>query len=170
MSAVSPVKQFSCPFNHLAPEVLSQIEEESELVRYELGARLLTPNLRSPGLLLLLQGEVRILATLSNQRSITLDRRGPGQMMGWVSLLRGESCELIQASEPCVCLLIPSDALVTAWRASEPFLQFFLERSTPSELSYVLLRALADLNAPPADEESWLRQAIARAKLHSGLA
>ena len=89
--------------------------------------------------------------------------------MGWVSLLRGESCELIQASEPCVCLLIPSDALVTAWRASELFLQFFLERSTPSELSYVLLRALADVNAPPADEESWLRQAIARAKLHSGV-
>ena len=171
MSSVSPVKQLlsTAPFNHLAPEVLAQIEEESELVRYELGARLLTPNLRSPGLLLLLQGEVRILATLSNQRSITLDRRGPGQMMGWVSLMRGESCELIQASEPCVCLLIPSDALVTAWRASEPFLQFFLERSTPSELSYVLLRALSDVNAPPADEESWLRQAISRAKLHSGV-
>ena len=42
MSAVSPVKQLlsTAPFNHLAPEVLAQIEEESELVRYELGARL----------------------------------------------------------------------------------------------------------------------------------
>ena len=49
------------------------------------------------------------------------------------------------------------------------FPSVFLERSTPSELSYVLLRALADLNAPPADEESWLRQAISRAKLRSGV-
>jgi ATP-binding cassette subfamily B protein len=170
MAAVSPVKQLlsTAPFSSLGLDVLAQIEESSELVRYELGARLLTPKLRSPGLLVLLQGEVRILSTLSNQRTITLDRRGPGQMMGWVSLLRGESCELIQASEPCVCLLIPSDSLVSAWRTSEEFLQFFLERSTPSELSYVLLSALSDVNAPPADEESWLRQAVSRVQLHSG--
>ena len=170
MAASSPVKQLlaTAPFSSLDSTTLEHIEESSELVRYELGARLLTPNLRSPGLLLLLQGEVRILALLSNQRTITLDRRGPGQMMGWVSLLRGESCELIQASEPCVCLLIPSDLIINAWRSFPEFLQFFLERSTPSETSHVLLRAFSEFNAPPGDEESWLRQAVSRAQVVSG--
>ena len=77
MSAVSPVKQLlsTAPFNHLAPEVLAQIEEESNWF-VTLGARLLTTNLRSQDYYCF--RAVRILATLSN-RSITLDRRGPGR-------------------------------------------------------------------------------------------
>lgn len=171
MAAQSSLKQLlaTTPFNTLDSDILEKLEEHSELVRYELGARLLNTTFASPGLLLLLQGEVRLLATLSNQRTITLDRRGPGQLMGWVSLLRGDSCELVQASEPCVCLLIPAGLLIESWRANKQFLDFFLARSTPSEVAYVLLRALRFLQAPPADEEAWLLQGLKKAQVISGI-
>ena len=170
MTALPQVKKLlaTSPFITLDKDILGKFEQRSELVRYELGARILNTTLASPGLLLLLQGEVRLLATLSNQRTITLDRRGPGQLMGWVSLLRGDSCELVQASETCICLLIPADLLIEAWRDNQQFLDFFLSRSTPSEVAYVLLRALNFVNAPPADEEAWLLQGLQKTQVVSG--
>jgi len=157
----------SAPFDQLGPELIARFEEQCELVRYELGARILSPEQASPGLLVLLQGEVRLMATLGNGRTITLERRGPGQLLGWVALLRGEPCELVQASDPSVCLLVPATLLLQAWNQSKEFLQFFTNRSAPSELASVLLEHLRQLPAPPADEEAWLRQALERSRIIS---
>lgn len=157
----------SAPFDQLPAAISARVEEQSEIVRYELGARLLSTQQMPPGLLVLLQGEVRLMATLSNGRTVTLDRRGPGQLLGWVSLLRGGSCELVQAAEPCACLLIPSTLVVDGWRQSSAFLKFFASRSTPSEQAAVLMAQFRNLLAPPADEESWLRQAVERSRIIS---
>ena len=157
----------SAPFDQLTPDLSSRLEEQCEVVRYELGSRLLSPQQAPPGLLVLLQGEVRLMASLSSGRTITLDRRGPGQLLGWVSLLRGVPCELVQASETCVALLVPAPLLLECWRQSEAFLQFFANRSTPSELASVLLAHFLELPAPPADEEAWLRQAVKRSRILS---
>jgi len=157
----------SAPFDQLPAAITARIEEQGEIVRYELGARLLSPQQMPPGLLVVLQGEVRLMATLSSGRTVTLDRRGPGQLLGWVSLMRGNSCELVQAAETCACLLIPSNLLVDGWRQSDAFLQFFANRSTPSELAAVLMAHFRTLVAPPADEESWLKQAVERSRILS---
>ena len=100
------------------------------------------------------------MAMLSSKRVITMERRGPGQLLGWVSLLRGQPCELVQASEPCVCLLIPVDLLLECWKTSPEFLNFFTNRTSASELSSCLLSQYKNFLAPPVDEEQWLKHAI----------
>jgi HlyB family type I secretion system ABC transporter len=157
----------SAPFDTLPTDLSARLQEQCELVRYELGARLLSLQQLPPGLLIVLQGEVRLMASLSTHRTITLERRGPGQLLGWVSLLRGMASELVQASETCVCLLVPAELFLQACRQCEGFLNFFASRSTPSELASVLLKHIDQLVAPPADEESWLRQAIERSRIYS---
>lgn len=167
MTASASISQLlnTKPFDQLDPELRSRLEERSELLRYELGARILTPEQLPPGLLVLLQGQVRLMARLSNGRTVTMDRRGPGQLLGWVSLLRGSGCELVQASEPCVCLLIPADLLIDGWRSCPSFLSFFSSRTTPSELAYVLLAHHNTFVAPPADQERWLQQALEKCRI-----
>ena len=140
------------PFTLLPQNLLTCVEERSELIRYELGARILSPEQLPPGLLVVLQGDVRLMARLSSKRVITIDRRGAGQLLGWVSLLRGQACELVQVSEPCVCLLIPVDLLLECWRNSSEFLGFFVNRTTPSELASSLLDQYKTFLAPPIDE------------------
>jgi HlyB family type I secretion system ABC transporter len=153
------------PFALLPKEKRAQLEERSELVRYELGTRILNNNQMPPGLLILLQGEVRLMTQLTSGRMLTMARRGPGQLFGWVSLLRGGACEIVQASEPCICLIIPSGYLLSAWKASNEFLSFFSNRTTPCELASVLQAHAKGFIAPPADEEQWLIQAVDRSRV-----
>ena len=167
MAAPASVRQLlnNTPFTLLPENLRTCLEERSELVRYELGARILSPEQFPPGLLVVLQGDVRLMARLSSKRVITIDRRGPGQLLGWVSLLRGHSCELVQVSEPCVCLLIPVDLLLECWRSSKDFLAFFVDRTTPSELAASLLGQYNSFLAPPIDEEQWLKQAVEKSRI-----
>lgn len=162
MAAPDSLKKLftAAPFNLLASEWLERFESESELIRYELGARILNPRQMPPGILILMRGEIRLMACLSNQRTITLDRRGPGQLIGWTSLLRNDPCELVQASEPCVFVLIPARLVVDAWVANDKFRSFFDGLSSPSEIAHTLSSCFENFNAPPANEESWLREAL----------
>ena len=169
MAASASVRQLlnNQPFTLLPQNLLTCVEERSELIRYELGARILSPEQLPPGLLVVLQGDVRLMARLSSKRVITIDRRGAGQLLGWVSLLRGQACELVQVSEPCVCLLIPVDLLLECWRNSSEFLGFFVNRTTPSELASSLLDQYKTFLAPPIDEDQWLKQAVEKSKVVS---
>ena len=164
MAAPDSLKKLftAAPFTLLASEWLERFESESELIRYELGARILNPRQMPPGILILMRGEIRLMACLSNQRTITLDRRGPGQLIGWTSLLRNDPCELVQASEPCVFVLIPARLVVDAWNSNDKFRTFFDGLSSPSETAYTLSSCFENFNAPPANEESWLREAISK--------
>ena len=155
------------PFQLLEHDLRARLEERSELIRYELGARVLSPEQSPPGLLVVLQGEVRLMASLTSNRLITMEKRGPGQLLGWVSLLRGQSCELVQVSEPCVCLLIPGDLLQECWQSSPDFLKFFCKRTSPSELAFVLLNQYKQFLTPPVDEEQWLKQSLLKSRIIS---
>ena len=167
MVASASVRQLlnANPFQLLQADLRARLEERSELVRYELGARILSPDQSPPGLLVVLEGDIRLLARLNSNRVITIDRRGPGQLLGWVSLLRGQPCELVQVSEPCVCLLIPVDLLQECWQSSPEFLEYFSLRTTPSEIAFVLLAQYKQLLSPPIDEEQWLNQSLEKTRI-----
>ena len=83
MAASAPVRQLlnTKPFQLLEGDLIARLEERSELVRYELGARVLSPEQSPPGLLVVLQGDVRLMARLNSNRVITMERRGPGQLL-----------------------------------------------------------------------------------------
>ncbi len=114
-----------------------------------------------------MQGEVRVLSQLSSGRTITLDRRGSGQLLGWISLLSKSSVEYIQASDQCVCLLIPSMGIQEALKSNNAFYDYFDSKVSLSESLFVLDKVFKTLLCPPSDEEAWIRQIVKRTVVQS---
>ena len=104
-----------------------------------MGQRILRSDTLPDRIYLVLSGTVRLLAETS-QGSRTLDRRGSGQMLGWVSLFRAEPCEWVIASEETVLLAIPSSIFVACLEANPRFCGEFAQLSSRHELDWVLSR------------------------------
>lgn len=97
-------------------------------------------------------GQARVLGY--DQRSQTpasLQVAGPGQVLGWASLVRGEGCETAIASSEVICITIPAAAFLS-YVDKEPVLrQAFRDRAAVSELFELLSlelqrRALGTVN------------------------
>ena len=89
-----------------------------------MGQRILRPDTMPSQVFLVLSGTVRLLAE-TPRGSRSLDRRGQGQLIGWVSLLRATPCEWVLASEETVLLGLPAKNLLIAWNPMLPFLRLW---------------------------------------------
>ena len=127
------------PFNRLEKDEQSIFFAEAKLFKCELGQRILRSDTLPDRIYLVLSGTVRFLAETS-QGSRTLDRRGSGQMLGWVSLFRAEPCEWVIASEETVLLAIPSATFVACLEANNNFCREFANLNSRHELDWVLSR------------------------------
>ena len=125
------------PFNQLANNERSLLFRNTKILTCEIGQRILRPDKISDRIFFLLSGKIRLLAEDSTS-SRTLDVRGPGQMIGWVSLLRGSPCEWVIASEKCTLMAIPSVDFITAYRNSVALRSSFSEMQNPHELNVVV--------------------------------
>ena len=93
---VSLVEQLAkqSPFSSLDSSDLLAWLQSGKRLRYTPGERLIRPDEINSGILLILKGSVRLLANGSEEEGqFTLDKRGPGQLIGWTSLLRGAPSE-----------------------------------------------------------------------------
>ena len=109
--------------------------DESKLLKFSPGERLYRPDEISNYVYVVLKGEVRLLGlSTSSQDQVTLDLRGPGQIVGWVSLLRASSTEFVQASTDVVVLALSASGFIDIFKSSP---EFFL---------YILIRALQSKN------------------------
>ena len=77
------------PFSLLPEEVFDTWIKNSRQIRYKPGEQLLRPDEMHPGLILVLKGDVRLIAVGDEQEvPYSIDKRGPGQLRGWARLLR----------------------------------------------------------------------------------
>lgn len=137
------------PFNRLNVQEQKDLFADAELFRCPVGQRLLRADTLPDRFLIVLSGAVRLLAETS-QGSCTLDRRGAGQMLGWVSLLRAEPCEWVIASEESVVLVVPASKFVSCVESNPLFCADFSQLSSRHELDRVLSRASdAGTQLPP---------------------
>ena len=87
---------------------------------------------------LILSGQARLLVR-HRQRTQTLRKAGPGELVGLASLVRAAGCESVTASTPVQALAIP-DKLVLQLLQSEPKFRAFCQQTIwPAEL-FELLR------------------------------
>ena len=92
------------PFSLLPKEVFDTWIQNSRRVRYKPGEQL-QPDELHPGLILVLKGDVRLIAFGDEQEGpFSLDKRGPGQLLGWASLLR--ECQVNCTGKHRSCCLI----------------------------------------------------------------
>ena len=110
--------------------------EDASIKRVDVGQVILRPDELPSNVYLLLQGGVRLLGPdPSDNRPITLAKRGPGQLLGWVSLLRGGACEWVSACESSLLLSLSAEKFAKAVLTCEKFFIFF--SSLPSLRNHI---------------------------------
>ena len=112
------------PFKLLSQPSCSYLLDSALIRDFAIGSRILRPDELPSEVLLVLKGEVRLLIG-SGIESNTLCKRGPGQFLGWSSLLRAEPCEWIQASTEVTIIAFSSEVFVQCVLNELDFAEFF---------------------------------------------
>ena len=100
----------AAPFLHLSGSSREQLQQKSQLVRFSEGQVLSGRDAISHRILVILEGEARLLGD-HDGLPFTLERLGPGQIVGLASLLRAAPCEQVSAATAVLAAEI-SDSLM----------------------------------------------------------
>ena len=115
------------PYSYLSDKLLDELINNSKIVFFKPGQRLLRPDELNSRLYLVLTGTIRLLIRGDESEGInTLDKRGAGQLIGWSSLLRGQATEFIQASTEVKSLSLCSKKFIELIKASKRIRRIFL--------------------------------------------
>ena len=130
------------PFDQLEQDAAAALEPLLETCRYRVGQTLLRPDTPPEGVLLLLSGQLRSLGSApSGQGLRTIERLGPGSLVGWAGLLRRDPCEHLRASRDVEALLLPASAFRDVV-AGHPRVAAWFENQLPAAELHTLLTAL----------------------------
>ena len=125
--------------------------------------RLLRPDELNNFVYLVLSGEVRLIAySEGSNGQISLDKRGTGQLLGWVSLARGEASEFVQASSEVLVLCLPAAQFVHFLKNQPAFSSYFSKLTNIQE-AYGVGLAAAELQ--PLRPQGWRDTLYERASL-----
>jgi len=135
------------PFSTLCPDILGEWLSSSSRLRFSTGECILRPDEITNNLYVVLKGEIRLIAIGDEQEGqITLCKRGPGQLLGWLSLLRGSPSEYVIASTDVLVLALPSTEFIRIYREQFSFASYFNNLSHIQE-AYDVAVAAAELQA-----------------------
>ncbi|MEB3250871.1 MAG: cyclic nucleotide-binding domain-containing protein, partial [Cyanobacteriota bacterium] len=96
------------PFDCLPEVALQQLLQSAQPYKYRVGQPLLRREVLSQQVIVLLEGETRVLGQdPRSQQPVTLERLGRGHLVGAISLVRGLSCETVVASTEVLALTLP---------------------------------------------------------------
>ena len=155
------------PFSLLESKQLDSWLEESKIVSYKIGQRILRPDELSSYIFLVLKGTIRLVGSDPIQNSsISLGIRGPGQLIGWISLLRSSPTENIIASTDTVLLALPSEKYISLLRETPSFLNHFSCLSNPHE-SHEVVVAAASQHSQLSGWQDEISQRVSQAKVFS---
>lgn len=136
----------SLPFlDGVRSERLERFGENAQVLSFTQGQPLCRRHTSHRQLLVVLKGQVRLVAFSAHlaHRVCTLDRLGPGQMLGWSDLVGLEQHETALASESTTVLAIPLADLQSLLQ-EEPVVRQRVLRSLPSSALFYLLDAWID--------------------------
>ena len=157
----------SKPFCHLGDAGRERLRQAAQLQRFSEGQVLSLGDSIADRILLLLEGEARLLGE-RDRRPFTLERLGPGSVVGLASLLRAAPCESVSAATTVLAAAIPDQLLLQLLASEAEF-----RRACSSQLWSAELHALRVLQAErhplfgsgdPAHWRAQLESLIGRAR------
>ena len=111
------------PFNQLPPTILTTLADKLQPWRYRMGQVILMRGKFSPYVSILVSGQVRSLGyDPRTGMPATLERLQPGEVIGWVNVMRGLACETVIASTESVCVSLTHEDFLALCNES-PVLQ-----------------------------------------------
>jgi signal-transduction protein with cAMP-binding, CBS, and nucleotidyltransferase domain len=97
------------PFDQLPELALKQLLQSAQPLKYRVGQPILRREVMTQQVVVVLEGQARLLGyDPRNQQPVTLKRLARGEMLGVVSLIRGQPCETVIASTEVLALTLPS--------------------------------------------------------------
>ena len=97
------------PFDQLPESSLKQLLQSAQPLKYRVGQPILRREVLTQQVVVILEGQARLLGyDPRNQQLVTLKRLSRGEILGVVSLIRGQSCETVIASTEVLALTLPS--------------------------------------------------------------
>ncbi|MEB3351146.1 MAG: peptidase domain-containing ABC transporter [Cyanobacteriota bacterium] len=147
------------PFAAFTPIQRQKFAARCVLERFQEGQRLSGADLVGHRALVILEGEARLLA-VHDGLPFTIERLGPGALVGMASLLRAEGCEEVSAATPLLVAALPDAvALELLLDTDHPLGRHCRERLWTAELSVLLERLDAGrLGAGGFTPEAWRRR------------
>ncbi len=131
------------PFSLLNGTFAEDFFESAKLRRFSIGTRIIRPDELPSEIILVISGEVRLLA-FNGSEYLTLEKRQAGQLLGWSSILRGKSCEHIQACEEVVVISFSGKSFIEAINRCNDFAEYFFKMASLQE-AYEVAVAAAEL-------------------------
>ena len=159
--AAAPSPTAFAPFDGLSTGGQRRLDQESRLIRFEEGQILSQAERVGDRVLLLLEGEARLLGQRDG-RPFMLERLGPGALIGLASLLRAEGCEAVSAATPVLAAAIPDALMVDLLLQEEGLRRWCAEQVWTAELHALLEhRATAHAGGEAFEPTAW-RQRLTR--------
>lgn len=125
------------PFDQLPRSQQAPLAEQMVPLQLRPGQKLIDFEAPSPGAVLVVRGQLRLLARDERGEPFTLERLGPGRTAGLVPLLRGLNPLALAAAELSQVWLLPAEALLPVLQ-QQAALQAALARPSLEELYAVL--------------------------------
>jgi len=123
------------PFDQLSETALAQCSQQFRMLRYRMGQAIVVRD-RLPGqVTILYQGTARGLGyDPRTKRPVTLKLLQPGDVLGWLGLLRGIPCETAIASDETICLVISAQDFLNLLKQEPTLDQAFRNQCGQIEL------------------------------------
>jgi ATP-binding cassette subfamily B protein len=154
------------PFDCLSSAARAKLSTQCQLLRYRMGQAIVMKEKMPNQVAILYEGQARLLAYEPRRPApITLKLLQPGEIIGWVSLLRGVPCETAIASTEVVCLTINSTDFFALLDSEADFANAFRSHCALIELFDLLSaelerRATGDANLKELTLQAWSEAVI----------
>jgi subfamily B ATP-binding cassette protein HlyB/CyaB len=124
------------PFNQLSPDILKdQLISKCQLLGYRAGQPVFERDKMPTQVTIIYQGQARLLGyDQRTQRHVSLQLVGVGEVLGWVSLLRGSPCETVIASTDLIAITIPAQDFLALLETETTFASGFLNKTNMTEV------------------------------------
>lgn len=127
------------PFDGLSTAGRERLLAEARPCRFRVGEDLSSAGSIADRVLVLLEGDARLLAERDG-RPFTIERLGPGAVVGLVSLLRAEGIEPVSAASDLLATAIPDSVMLELLLAEDGLRQWCGRHLWTAELHQLLLQ------------------------------
>ncbi|MBM5800510.1 MAG: ATP-binding cassette domain-containing protein [Cyanobacteria bacterium K_DeepCast_35m_m2_023] len=125
------------PFQGLNDEQHTTLLQRCQVLGYTLGQPLSNRRAIPSSVLVVLQGDARLLGEEGN-RSYTIGKLSAGGVVGLASLLRAAPCEEVSASGPLTALAIPDEVVLELYQQDATFKTWCDTTLHPAEIHYLM--------------------------------
>ncbi|MUG93185.1 cyclic nucleotide-binding domain-containing protein [Scytonema sp. UIC 10036] len=132
------------PFDRLSSAARAELSTQCQWLRYRIGQAIVTREKMPACVGIIYEGKARLIGYVPHlQEPVTLKLLQPGEMLGWVGLVRGVPCETAFASVETICLVLSAENFLAVLQRELPLANAFQNQCTLIEVFDLLSAELA---------------------------